>query len=232
MKYFICLILLIVLLMGCQARPEDINTVAHSVHMDTFIEKKLESEIEQNRQQRDQFFRTSPDSPLPPEVKLAFTGLEYYPVNWRYRFEGPVNRYDNPQPFKMITTTGEWRQAVKFGYVLFNLEGRDFKLQVYRLLEADQKNLLFIPFIDSNVGKETYPAGRYIDLVEKENGIYVIDFNNAYNPSCAYGSSYDCPVTPKENKLSIAIPAGEKILPIAAKIERANEQAGGKKSPA
>ncbi|HEY4491686.1 MAG TPA: DUF1684 domain-containing protein, partial [Acidobacteriota bacterium] len=157
------------------------------------------------------------DSPVSVAIRSLFQGLEYYPINWKYRFEGPVNSYPNPQRFKMITTTGDQRDAIKFGYIQFHLENKQFKLQVYRLVESEEKNLLFVPFVDANVGKETYPAGRYIDLVEKPNRLYVIDFNTAYNPSCAYGSDYDCPITPQENHLPVPIPAGEKILSIAPK---------------
>jgi uncharacterized protein (DUF1684 family) len=158
---------------------------------------------------------------LPAELKVIFTGLEYYPINWNYRFEGPVQRYPNPAKIRMITTSGETRDAIKYGYIRFVLKGKEFKLEVYRLLDLDEKNLLFVPFIDANVGKETYPAGRYIDLIEKDNGLYVIDFNMAYNPSCAYGGSFPCPVTPEENRITVAVPAGEKILPLANKIEKA-----------
>lgn len=197
--------------------------IAHSVHIDPFMAKRLETEIDESRQKKDDFFVKSNDSPLPPELRLAFRGLAYYPINWQYRFEGPVNRYPNPQKIRMITTTGEWRDALKYGYIQFFLGDNEFKLQVYRLLDVEEKDLLFIPFVDSNVGKETYPAGRYLDLVEKDNGLYVIDFNNAYNPSCAYGGSFPCPVTPAENRLPIPIPAGEKILPLANAVELTNK---------
>jgi uncharacterized protein (DUF1684 family) len=206
---FLCLFLL-----HCKSEP-DINASAHSIHVDSFMAKRLEKEIMEQRQKKDDYFKTSPDSPLPTEVRAVFTGLEYYPINWKYRFEGPVIRYPDPEKFMIITTSGEKREALKYGYIRFLLDGKDFKLEVYRLLDVEEKDLLFVPFIDANVGKETYDAGRYIDLVEKPNGVYVIDFNNAYNPSCSYGGNFPCPVTPKENRLPIPIPAGEKILPIA-----------------
>ncbi|HET6266887.1 MAG TPA: DUF1684 domain-containing protein [Acidobacteriota bacterium] len=202
---------------GCK-KPADINELAHPIHVDAFTEKKLQAEILNAREERNEYFKTSPDSPLPPEVKLFFKGLEYYPINWKYRFEGPVIRYPEPEKFRMITTDGQKRDAVKYGYIRFVIEQREFTLQVYRLLDMDQKDLLFVPFTDAKTGKETYPAGRYIDLVEKENGVYVIDFNAAYNPSCAYGGTFPCPVTPEENRLKIDIPAGEKILPLASKM--------------
>jgi len=204
---------------GCHTGG-DINTVAHPVHIDAFMAKRMEADIVDLRKRKDESFKTSPDSPIPPEIRVVFEGLEYYPINWKYRFEGPVNPYPNPQPFKITTTSGEERDAVKYGYILFHLDGKQFKLQVYRLMDLEVKNLLFVPFVDSNVGKETYPAGRYIDLLEKADGIYVIDFNNAYNPACSYGGDFPCPVTPLENHLPIPIPAGEKNLPLADKMER------------
>jgi len=211
-------LLIILLPLACQPKP-DINMIAHPVHPDDFMAKRLQAEVEQRRREKDQFFAKNAESPLPPELRIAFSGLSYYPIDWNYRFEGPVNRYPNQQKFSMLSTDGEWRDALKYGYVQFFLRDKQFKLQVYRLLDVEEKNLLFIPFVDSNAGKETYPAGRYIDLVEKENGLYVIDFNGAYNPSCAYGGNYACPVTPQENHLPISIPAGEKILPIARTVE-------------
>ena len=184
---------------------------------------KLDKELAEMRQQKDQYFKTATDSPIPAQLKTVFSGLEYYPPDWSYRFEGPVIRYSNPQKFQIITTSGTWRDAIKFGFIRFALAGKEFKLEVYRLLDLREKDLLFIPFVDANVGKETYPAGRYIDLVEKPDGRYVIDFNSAYNPSCAYGGDFPCPVTPKENHVSVAIPAGEKILPIASTLEKSKK---------
>ena len=216
-----CKLLLIAALMVVACKPkQDISVIAHPVHVDSFMQSKLETELNDFRKRKNEYFKTDQESPLPSQLKAVFNGLEYYPPNWSYRFEGPVIRYSDPTKFQMITTSGVWRDAIKFGYIRFAMNGKEFKLEVYRLLDMEEKNLLFVPFIDANVGKETYSAGRYIDLVEKSDGNYVIDFNTAYNPSCAYGGDFPCPVTPKENHLPIAIPAGEKILPIAAALEQ------------
>jgi uncharacterized protein len=224
MKYLFCIlsgVFMIVSVVGCNQPSVDRNEIAHPVHVDSFMGKRMEAEILDYRRRKDQDFKQGTDSPLPAELKVIFTGLEYYPINWNYRFEGPVQRHPNPQKIRMITTSGETRDAIKYGYIRFVLKGKEFKLEVYRLLDLDEKNMLFVPFIDANVGKETYPAGRYIDLIEKDDGLYVIDFNMAYNPSCAYGGSFPCPVTPEENRITVAVPAGEKILPLAKKIEKA-----------
>lgn len=213
--------LVILFLSSCSGPTQDINAIAHPVHMDAFMAKKLTEEILSMRAKKDEFFSSSPNSPIPPALRPVFDGLKYYDIDWRYRFEGPVQRYPSPQRFQMITNAGELRDAIRYGYIRFRLQDQEFRLEVYRLLDLEEKNLLFVPFVDAAAGKETYDAGRYIDLEMKQNGIYVIDFNIAYNPYCAYGSDYVCPVTPQENHLPIAIPAGEKILPIAVPLERA-----------
>ena len=133
----------------CQSKP-DINAAAHSVHLDSFMAKKLETEILDQRREKDEYFRTSTDSPLPVELRPMFSGLEYYPLDWKYRFEGPVHRYPDPEKFMIVTTSGEKREALKYGFVRFILNGKEFNLQVYRLLDLKEKNLLFVPFMDSN----------------------------------------------------------------------------------
>ena len=79
---------------------------------------------------------------------------------------------------------------------------------------------LFVPFTDLTSGSETYPAGRYLDLDRNRTGIYIIDFNRAYNPYCYYNPTYDCPYPPRENRLRVPIRAGEKmknaVAPVAA----------------
>jgi len=220
---FKALCILLLAMAACKPK-QDISVLAHPVHVDSFMQNRLDAEILEMRKRKDEYFKTDRESPLPDQLKAVFTGLEYYPPDWKYRYEGPVIRYENPEKFQMLTTSGEWRSAMKFGYIRFVGEGKEFRLQVYRLLDMEEKNLLFIPFVDANSGKETYPAGRYIDLVEKPDGNYVIDFNTSYNPSCAYGGEFPCPVTPKENQLPIAIPAGEKILPIAEALKQAEHK--------
>jgi uncharacterized protein (DUF1684 family) len=70
---------------------------------------------------------------------------------------------------------------------------------------------LFVPFVDLTSGTETYPAGRYLDLDRTRTGIYLIDFNRAYNPYCYYNPTYDCPYPPRENRLKVPVRAGEKM---------------------
>ena len=224
MRNYLKILFLVTLLLAACKPKQDISVLAHPVHVDSFMKNKLEVELLDHRNRKDEYFKTDQESPLPPQLKAVFSGLEYYPPDWKYRFDGPVIQYPNPVKFQIVTTSGVWRDAIRFGYIRFVLDGKEFRLVVYRLLDMEEKNLLFVPFVDANVGKETYPAGRYIDLAEKPDGNYVIDFNTAYNPSCAYGGEFPCPVTPKENHLPIAIRAGEKNLSIASALEQGKKK--------
>jgi hypothetical protein len=115
----------------------------------------------------------------------------------------------------MVTTAGKTRPCERWGRVTFLRKGRELSLQVYRLLDRPEGSGgagLFLPFKDATSGKETYAAGRYVDLDGPDGGPYVLDFNRAYNPSCAYGEPlrFQCPVPPPENALDVAVRAGER----------------------
>src|SRR5262245_51017551 len=124
--------------MSCQPKP-DINALAHPVHVDSFMAKKMEKELLEQRKEKDEYFRTDKESPLPLELRPIFNGLEYYPIDWKYRFEGPVHRYPDPEKFMIVTTSGEKREALKYGFIKFVLNGKQFTLQVYRLLDLEEK---------------------------------------------------------------------------------------------
>ena len=171
--------------------------------------------LESDRKTRDDFFRESPGSPLLAEDVAGFGGLDYWAPDPVFHFVGPLNRHAAAERLTLVTTAGKTRPAEKYGWIRFPLGGRELTLQVYRLLDnrtGDDVEAMLVPFQDATTGKETYPAGRYVNLVGNRGGPYVLDFNRAYNPSCAYGDPkrFACPVTPSENKLPLAIPAGER----------------------
>lgn len=196
----IFIILIFVLCFGCQEPPpaSEIDFVA---------------QIEKHRTEKDVSFKISEDSPIPDVRKNEFQGLSYFPVDLKYRYQVRLLRYSQKETFKIVTSTGMLRETMKYGYFKFAVDGRECVLQVYKLLDIQSQypNYLFVPFLDATTGKKSYPGGRYLDFEESGSGIYTLDFNLAYNPSCAYGKAgYSCPIPPAENKLDVAIQAGEK----------------------
>lgn len=171
--------------------------------------------IAERRAAKDLQFGEDPSSPLLADDMEGFQGLEYWDPDPAYYFVGPVNYHYQPKRFTIVTTTGQERPCEKIGWVGFEINGQAHKLQVYRLLDSEPPPGdpgFFLPFNDGTTGKESYPAGRYIDLQGPVGGPYVLDFNTAYNPWCAYGSPerFICPVTPAENRLDARIEAGER----------------------
>lgn len=171
------------------------------------------AEISRFRAEKDEEFRTDPNSPIPPELRSTFRGLEYFPVEETLRFAVRLRRYPQPVPLTIVTTAGVPRPAQKAGYVEFPWQGELRRLQVYLLLDAppEAAGELFLPFLDQTSGKETYASGRYVELAPGGNDWYVLDFNLAYHPLCAYGRTiYRCPRTPEENRLPFPVCAGER----------------------
>ena len=174
-----------------------------------------EREVAAIRRDRDTSFANDPESPIPTAKRSTFRGLSHYPADPAWRYAGFIDRYDHPERTSIVTTSGKARPCERWGRVTFTRDGRVLTLQVYRLLDLPDREGgegLFLPFKDETTGKETYSAGRYVDLVGPDGGPFVLDFNLAYNPSCAYGEPerFQCPVTPAENRLAIAVTAGER----------------------
>jgi uncharacterized protein (DUF1684 family) len=177
--------------------------------------RSWERDLLEDRHEKDVGFASDPDSPLPAAVRGAFRGLSYFPTDPTWRYAGWVERDPAPSQLQVATTSGKPRPCERWGRVTFLRGGRVVALHVYRLLDLPERaggEGLFLPFKDQTTGKETYPAGRYVDLVGPDGGPFVLDFNRAYNPSCAYGEPerFQCPVTPAENALPIAVTAGER----------------------
>ena len=158
------------------------------------------------RAEKDSFFRMSPYSPLEPEDRQAFTGLDYYPPEPDFQYELPLQAAES-EPLTFQTSTGDEQTYFRIGTVTFEVDGQPATLAIYRSAEHDE---LFLPFRDATSAKETYGAGRYLEPIELEDGTILVDFNLAYNPYCAYSPHYSCPLPPFENWLKVPIRAGEK----------------------
>jgi uncharacterized protein (DUF1684 family) len=162
---------------------------------------------------RDEAFKSGESSPLLPEDRAGFRGLAYFPIDRGLRFAVRLQRYSSPKQVRLGTNTGEIRTGLRYGYFDFQVGDQACRLQAYRLDDTPgSAPYLFVPFRDATSGRETYGSGRYIDLKENTSGIYELDFNRAYNPSCAYNDEFSCPVPPGENALKVAIRAGEKAF--------------------
>lgn len=142
--------------------------------------------------------------------------LRFFPVDTRYCVAATLERIYEAPWFPMETSGTRKKTYRVYGILHFTINDSSLKLHIYQSkdLLADPKyaDYLFIPFTDRTSGEESYDNGRYIDLriAELESGTFRLDFNKAYNPSCAYVSNkYNCPVPPPENQLDIAIRAGE-----------------------
>ena len=166
------------------------------------------------RASKDMRYATTPDTPVHPDDRATFTGLSYFPPDPAYRLVGELHLHEAREQFTILSTIGKARPAERYGEFRFRLQGEHLVLQVYRLLDSKAPTPvqeLFLPFTDRTSGVESYPAGRYVDLAETGDGRYVLDFNRAFNPLCAYGmpEKYACPVTPAENRLKVRIESGE-----------------------
>jgi len=165
------------------------------------------------RADKDDFFGTSPHSPIPVEERAGFTGLPYYPVDEGLRFDDRMlEPYtgDEPSDFQIPTSDGKLRPAHRAGHLSFEVAGASYRLTAYTFDGGDGESL-FVPFLDRTSGTETYGAGRYLDLEPEDDGTYALDFNLAYHPSCVYDPKFSCPLTPSENRLPIRIQAGERL---------------------
>jgi uncharacterized protein (DUF1684 family) len=165
-----------------------------------YIEK-----ITKERAAKDELFRTGPDSPIAD--KESFHGLHYFKVNPAYRVKANISPYtDDDKELIVRYTDSTTTKYERYGYASFTLNGQESKLL---LLKSD--GVISVLFRDETNGKETYGGGRYLDYAASDikNNTLILDFNNAYNPYCAYQPDYACPVPPAENTLPISIWAGE-----------------------
>jgi uncharacterized protein (DUF1684 family) len=165
------------------------------------------------RASKDSLFKDHPQSALTPASRETFDGLPYYDYDPSFRVIAHVEDVE-PRRYEIQTSGDETMAFTRFGVAGFFLQGRQLQLEVYWL--ATYGGGIFLPFRDATSGKTTYGAGRYLlDTVKGADLGNVgtrlaLDFNFAYNPSCAYDPRWVCPLAPPENRLEIAIEAGER----------------------
>jgi hypothetical protein len=175
-------------------------------------ESMWQKQILGERAQKDEFFKMHPQSPLSFDDRREFNGLNYFPPEPNFRYELPLNEHSRKSVLTIEDTQGKERRLLRWGEFRFIVDNTECILQAYK--SYPQENSLFIPFRDATSGKETYGAGRYLDLDEDQHLTpqrnWILDFNQAYNPWCAYSAQYACPFVAPENWLKVSIFAGEK----------------------
>lgn len=168
--------------------------------------------IRRDREQKDEFFGEHPRSPLPAAARGEFDGLRYFDVDPTLRFELTLHEFDDPEQITVETTQDGEQVYHDIGEFRFSVEGTEVTLHAFQ--PPDDENRLWVPFRDETSGETTYPSGRYLDLEDPDHrtadGRWILDFNTAYNPFCAYADAYECPLVPMDNWLDVPIHAGEK----------------------
>lgn len=167
-----------------------------------------ESEVLNERSEKDDWMVNDDESPLPSWDREHFDGLTYYPVDETYRVMSRIERLPVGQYYRLKMTDGTEEQYQKYGYAVFDLLGKEHRLLL--LKNPRERTTLFLAFGDLTNGKGSYGGGRYLDLENNNTGRLELDFNKAYSPYCAYSGQFVCPVPPPENQMDIPIPAGEK----------------------
>ncbi len=167
-------------------------------------------DVARQRLEKDEYFRNSYQSPLGHGQEHNFKGLKYFDYSDTFKVAAVFGKKPVLKSIKMETSKGHEEEYLHYGQFDFEIDSKKLTLQAYKPVHLHGEETLFIPFRDGTSGKETYGAGRYLDLREINGNSYVIDFNLTYNPFCVYSEDYVCPLPPKDNWLKTEIRAGEK----------------------
>ena len=204
---FLCLLGLSVT--SCGKKPAPQTQTTDLSNADTYT-----LEVMKDRKMKDLHFLRDESSPLTYEDKQVFEGLAYYPVDKSYAFYTALTPLKTPEDYTIATSKDRPRTMAHIGYLPFSFEGNTYKLAVFAPKDTSDGYYWFIPFTDATSGKETYGAGRFLDIENPADSVF-LDFNYAYSPYCAYNDRYDCPIPPVENRLPIPIRAEEKNYPLS-----------------
>lgn len=198
MKNYIYLIITIILLNSCKEK-----------------ENKWIAESKENQYKLNVLYSNKESSPLTEKDFRTFSTLNFYKIDTAFVFDATFKKTPNAKPFNMLTTTSRLAKYVQYGILTFKHANKNYSLSVYQSANPTsikEQEELFIPFTDASNGKTSYSGGRYLDIQENElkSSIIKLNFNNNYNPYCAYNKKYSCPIPPKENHLDFEINAGVK----------------------
>ena len=169
-------------------------------------------DVQRERAWREALY-TGSQTPLAPGARAAFNGLRWFPVDPAYRVPAvKLRRHEAPRPGRLAATGEDAVELLEVGALDFDLLGKPCRLLAYAPApgESDEPYLL-LPFQDATSGRETYGAGRYLDLEPRDDDAYELDFNRAYHPYCAHDAAWACVLPPPDNRLTVRVEAGERL---------------------
>lgn len=178
----------------------------------TIEEKAYINSVEQHREKKNESMKNDPYSPFNSRTKVEFHELNYYDVDPNFVFKSRLFEYPEKDTITIFGTKGEARETVKYGFLTFNFQNKNYKMNVYESESNNGQKYYSLWFTDKTTNEETYGVGRYLDFELNNNPDYeyTIDFNLAFNPYCAYSKDYSCAIPSKEDYIDLAITAGEK----------------------
>ncbi|WP_223606884.1 DUF1684 domain-containing protein [Chryseobacterium sp. OSA05B] len=181
-----------------------------------FAQKKASkemAEIQKFQKELNAEYLNPKETPLRGDNFTNFKEHPFFPADLKYRVTAKFVKTENPQPFDLPTSSGKTKSYREYGKATFELEGKPYTLTLYQSLDLIKqekyKDYLFLPFRDATNEIDTYGGGKYMDLKIPKGNTIVLDFNQSYQPYCAYNAyDYNCPVVPEENRLPVEIKAG------------------------
>ena len=171
--------------------------------------KRFNTDLTPFQREINDFFKDASVSPLKKRDLKNFRGLDFFAYDSIYLVTAKLTKTPKEKPFMMLTTTDMMVEYIKYGTISFELLSNQYSLDIYKNLEdPNERDNLFLPFLDDTNGNESYGGGRYINLDIPQVDNLIIDFNSAFNPYCVYDEKYSCPIVPRENYLPLEIKAG------------------------
>lgn len=175
--------------------------------------KKQTSDIKKFQSDLNAEYQNPKETPLRGDNFTNFKDHPFFPIDLKYRIKAKFERTENAVSFDLPTSSGKTQPYMEYGKATFQLDGKIHTLSIYQSLNLIKKpgfeDYLFLPFRDETNSKETYGGGKYMDLRIPKTGEILLDFNQSYQPFCAYNAyDYNCPIVPEENFLPLRIEAG------------------------
>ncbi|MEI9921258.1 MAG: DUF1684 domain-containing protein [Bacteroidota bacterium] len=173
---------------------------------------EYKAQLVASREQKDEFMKSNNESPF-KDSKESFTGLKYFEPDPKFRIVADLEPIEAKKMVVLPTSDNQQQRYIEYAYATFSVDDVSCRLLILEVADNGPfRGTLFLAFADQSSAIETYGAGRYLDVKKTPGATSItLDFNDAYNPYCAYNDSFSCPFPPKENVLNVLIAAGEKV---------------------